>query len=82
MKIGLWSDCHNFPSLPLMKLSAYHKSLGDSVEHYVPLECYDLVYASKVFTGDTARNRDRYALFPLAGGYFSFHQISLCRSQR
>ena len=50
MKIGLWSDCHNFPSLPLMKLSAYHKSLGDSVEHYVPLECYDLVYASKVFS--------------------------------
>lgn len=25
MKIGLWSDSHNFPSLPLMKLSAYHK---------------------------------------------------------
>lgn len=49
MKIGLWSDCHNFPSLPLMKVSAYHKSLGDSVSAYVPLEKYDIVYASKVF---------------------------------
>lgn len=49
MKIGLWSDCHNFPSLPLMKLSAYHKSLGDCVSLYSPLEEYDLVYASKTF---------------------------------
>ena len=49
-RIGLWSDCHNFPSLPLMKLSAYHKSIGDTVEHYVPLNHYDLVYASKVFS--------------------------------
>ena len=32
MKIGLWSDSHNFPSLPMMKLSAYHKSIGDDVE--------------------------------------------------
>ncbi len=50
MKIGLWSDCHNFPSLPLMKLSAYHKKLGDSVSLYLPLEQYDVVYASKVFS--------------------------------
>ena len=48
--IGLWSDCHNFPSLPLMKLAAYHKSIGDTVEHYIPLNHYDLVYASKVFS--------------------------------
>lgn len=50
MKIGLWSDCHNFPSLPLMKLAAYHKFLGDNVSLYIPLEHYDLVYASKVFS--------------------------------
>ncbi len=50
MKIGLWSDCHNFPSLPLMKLSAYHKSLGDDTTMYSPLEEYDLVYASKTFS--------------------------------
>lgn len=50
MKIGLWSDCHNFPSLPLMKLSAHHKRLRDSVSLYLPLEQYDVVYASKVFS--------------------------------
>lgn len=49
-KIGLWSDSHNFPNLPLMKLSAYHKAIGDSVERYFPLNHYDLVYASKVFS--------------------------------
>lgn len=49
-KIGLWSDCHNFPSLPLMKLSAYHKSIGDGVEMYMPLNNYDRVYASKTFS--------------------------------
>lgn len=48
--IGLWSDCHHFPSLPMMKLSAYHKSIGDTVEQYMPLNHYDLVYASKVFS--------------------------------
>lgn len=32
MKIGIWSDSVNFPNLPLMKLSTYHKELGDSVE--------------------------------------------------
>lgn len=49
-KIGLWSDCHNFPSLPLMKLSAYHKSIGDTVELFDRWDTYDLVYASKVFS--------------------------------
>lgn len=50
MKIGLWSDSHNFPSLPLAKLSAWHKAAGDTVEMWTPLEHYDVVYASKVFT--------------------------------
>lgn len=50
VKIGLWSDSHNFPSLPLMKLSAYHKSLGDSVELFNRWNSYDLVYASKTFS--------------------------------
>lgn len=61
MKIGLWSDCHNFPSLPLMKLSAYHKQLGDSISPYIPLEHYDLVYASKVFSF-TADIDDEYSV--------------------
>jgi len=38
MRIGLIDvDGHNFPNLPLMKISAYHKAKGDSVEWYEPL---------------------------------------------
>lgn len=38
MRIGLIDvDGHNFPNIPLMKLSAWHKSIGDSVEWYSPL---------------------------------------------
>lgn len=53
MKVGLIDvDGHNFPNLPLMKISAYHKSRGDSVEWYEPLFSghMDKVYMSKVFT--------------------------------
>lgn len=53
MKIGLIDvDGHNFPNLPLMKLSAYHKKKGDSVEWYSPLLSghLDKVYMSKVFS--------------------------------
>ena len=42
-------DGHNFPNLPLMKLSAWHKSQGDEVEFAIPLKSYDRVYMSKVF---------------------------------
>lgn len=49
MKIGLWSDCHNWPSLPAMKISAWHKAKGDHVELWQPLMEYDKVYCSKVF---------------------------------
>lgn len=53
MKIGLIDvDGHNFPNLPLMKLSAWHKKRGDSVEWYSPMFSghMDVVYVSKVFT--------------------------------
>ena len=52
MKIGLIDvDGHNFPNLPLMKLSAWHKTQGDSVEWYSPMFSghLDRVYMSKVF---------------------------------
>jgi len=53
VKIGLLDlDSHNFPNLALMKISAYHKSLGDEVSLYTPLfntDCRKL-YISKVFT--------------------------------
>lgn len=56
MKVGLIDvDGHNYPNLPLMKLSAYHKAAGDSVEWYVPIihgmsKPLDRVYMSKVFS--------------------------------
>lgn len=46
------ADNTNFPNLVLMKLSAYHKVRGDSVEFYQSLrrKYYSKVYSSKVFT--------------------------------
>ena len=49
MKIGMWSDSVNFPNLPLMKLSAYHKEQNDSVEMIQEGGHYDRVYLSKIF---------------------------------
>lgn len=42
-------DGHNFPNIALMKLSAWHKGQGDTVEWCLPLKHYDIVYQSKVF---------------------------------
>lgn len=57
MNIGLIDvDGHNYPNLPLMKLSAWHKRKGDNVEWYIPtqhgfpLPPMDKVYMSKVFS--------------------------------
>ena len=53
MRIGLIDvDGHNFPNLPLMKLSAYYKKQGYEVEWYDPMfgGMYDAVYMSKVFS--------------------------------
>lgn len=53
MRVGLIDvDGHNFPNLPLMKISAYHKAKGDTVEWYQPMFSghMDKVYMSKVFS--------------------------------
>lgn len=52
MKIGLIDvDGHNYPNLPLMKLSAWHKDKGDEVVWYDVFTGHcDKVYMSKVFT--------------------------------
>lgn len=57
VRVGLIDvDGHNFPNIPLMKLSAWHKKCGDIVEWYEPLKHsfpqppLDRVYMSKVFS--------------------------------
>lgn len=53
MRIGLIDvDGHNYPNLPLMKISAWHKAQGDHVEWYEPMFSghMDKVYMSKVFS--------------------------------
>lgn len=51
-EIGLIDvDGHSgFPNLAQMKISAYHKQVGDHVERWDGLKHYDKVYMSKVFT--------------------------------
>lgn len=55
MKIGLhdaekeYLKNKRFPNYALMKISAWHKSQGDTVEWWNPLCKYDRVYSSKVF---------------------------------
>lgn len=59
MRIGLFDvDGHNFPSLPLMKLSAWHKAKGDFVEFAMPLAEYDRVYVSRVFGNEYTNYQD------------------------
>ncbi len=51
MRIGLIDvDGHHFPNLALMRISAYHKAQGDTVEWWWGWEHYDIVYMSKVFS--------------------------------
>lgn len=56
MKIGLHDaemetsrSKSKFPNYALMKISAWHKAKGDTVEWWQPLINYDAVYSSKVF---------------------------------
>lgn len=51
MIVGLHdSDNTGFPNYALMKISAYHKAQGDTVEWWNPMLQYDRVYSAKVFT--------------------------------
>lgn len=79
MKIGLHDaeaeHSHSktkFPNYALMKISAWHKSQGDTVEWWKPLMAYDRVYSSKVFDftpenpylpPDTIKGGTGYGLF-------------------
>jgi hypothetical protein len=67
MKIGLWSDAVNFPSLPLMKLSAYYKAHGDTVKLIDDFsERFDIAYCSKTFNLPAIKKIPRLTQMPLA----------------
>ena len=53
MRIGLVDvDGHNFPNIALMKLSAWHKRRGDTVEFADPaVRRYDKVEGLYLFSG-------------------------------
>lgn len=60
MLIGLVDvDGHNYPNLCLMKISSYHKALGDHVEWHQPEKHYDIVYMSKVFSDAYSPDYDK-----------------------
>ncbi|MBQ8708500.1 MAG: radical SAM protein [Succinivibrionaceae bacterium] len=89
MLIGLHdSDNTGFPNYALMKISAYHKELGDAVEWWNPMLNYDRVYSSKVFTftpenpylpADTIKGGTGYGLYsdlpPEIDGMFPDYSI-------
>lgn len=50
MNVALLAVDSKYPNLALMKISAYHKSVGDSVEWYSLFDRYDRLYMSKVFS--------------------------------
>ena len=50
MNVALLAVDSNYPNLELMKISAYHKSQGDTVEWYNPFDTYDRLYMAKVFS--------------------------------
>ena len=69
MKIGLVDvDSHNFPNLPLMKISAFHKGQGDDVEFAQSGGWYDRVYMSKVFTESNPPPNDYFTHEIIRGG--------------
>lgn len=51
MIIGLHdADKTKYPNLALMKVAAWHKTQGDTVQKFIALMPYDRVYSSKVFS--------------------------------
>ena len=73
MRIGLIDvDTVHYPNLPLMKLSAWHKQQGDSVEWYDAfsglVQEYDKVYVSKVFSFTPDYEYPIYAKEVVKGG--------------
>lgn len=81
MRIGLIAvdGRSGFPNLALMRLSAWHKQLGNMVEWWSGFTHYDRVYMSKVFTFtpdfDTVINADE--IITGGTGYKDFGNLPL-----
>lgn len=59
MKIGLIDvDGHNYPNLPLMKISAFHKQKGDEVRWYDAFDGLVEEYDRDYQIGDTVIFRE------------------------
>jgi hypothetical protein len=75
MKIGLIDVDSKIPNLALMKLSAWHKTRGDSVQWWNAFEPFDTVYASKIFTQTQNPYIPKHAIRG-GGGYNLMTQLS------
>lgn len=79
MIIGLHdADKTNFPNLVLMKLSAWHKAMGDDVRWWIPIEQYDRVYSSKVFTFTPEEDMLPEDTIKGGTGYGMFDELPRC----
>lgn len=60
--IQIWTDLTQLKtptySLPLMKISAYHKAKGDDVQWHTPLIPCDKLYCSKVFSAEWTKDNE------------------------
>ena len=69
-KIGLMSDCINFPSIALMNISAFHTRNGHDVKLVDNnLEHFDILYLSKTFNLDLPKIPKLFYI-PQADQYF------------
>ena len=76
---------HRFPNLASMKISAYHKSVGDKVSlllSYDDVGSYDKVYVSKAFT-DTYVPEETILMANVSCGGTGFFttKLLLCRGK-
>lgn len=69
MIVGLYDvDRTGFPNLPLMKLSAWHKAIGDRVLPLNSPQPADCIYASVVFSWNRRKAEALWKLGALVGG--------------
>ena len=82
MVVGLVDiDGHNYPNLALMKISAWHKSMGDTVSKKVNVDTihrFDKVYMSKIFTftEDKGKNFHSFKNIVIGGTGYNYEKLT------